>query len=86
MSERKYAIFYNETYKVLLKLKEHEIVVNNITYSPLMFKDIGSEVGLTRQTISKYIQILEDAGFIKILQKGKIQITEEGNKAIKILK
>ena len=86
MNERKYAIFYNKTYEVLLNLKEHEITVNNVTYSPLIFRDIGSEVGLVRQTVSLYIQQLEDAGYIKVLQKGKIQITEEGNKAIKQLK
>ena len=86
MNERKYAIFYNKAYEVLLNLKEHEITVNNVTYSPLIYRDIGSEVDLTRQTVSQYIQLLEDAGFIKVLQKGKIQITEEGNKAIKQLK
>ena len=86
MNERKYAIFYNKAYEVLLNLKEHEITVNNVTYSPLIYRDIGSEVNLTRQTVSQYIQLLEDAGFIKVLQKGKIQITEEGNKAIKQLK
>ena len=86
MKERKYALFYNETYEILLKLKEHEVVINNVCYSPLIYQDIGDEVGMTRQTISKYIQILESAGFIKILQKGRIQITEEGNKAIQTLK
>lgn len=80
------SIFYNDTFKILLALKESEMAIGNEKYSLLLYKDIGDKLGFTRQTVSKYMKVLEENGYIEIINRGRTKITEEGNKIIKKIK
>lgn len=85
MGKRKYNIFYNETFNILLVLKDTEIKIGDEYYSPLVFDDIGKIVGMTRQTVAKHIKNLEENGYIETIKRGSIRITDAGNTALKKL-
>ena len=83
MKKKDYSIFYNDTFKILLIIKESEIDLEDGKYSLLTLNDIGNKLSLTRQTIAKHIKILEENGYIENIKKKRFKITDAGYLAIK---
>ena len=83
MKKKDYSIFYNDTFKILLIIKESEINLEDGKYSLLTLDDIGKKLSLTRQTIAKHIKILEENGYIENIKKKRFKITNAGYSVIK---
>ena len=85
MQKNELDIFYSDTFRIMLVLKENIQTINNISFSPLLYEEIGHELHITRQTVSKHIDVLKKQGYVKILMRGRIQLTEKGYKLIEKL-
>ena len=78
-------IFYSDVFRILSLIKETTQKINDVEFSPISYEDIGKNLNITRQTVSKHINLLKDKEYIKIPKRGKIQITEKGKEIIKKL-
>ena len=70
-----YLIIKRIIYKIIYKLNKQKI----------SFVRYEISLNITRQTVSKHINLLKTQGYINIPKRGKIQITEKGYKIIKKL-
>ena len=78
-------IFYSDVFRILLLLKQTTQKINDMEFTSISYEDIGKSLNITRQTVSKHINLLKTQGYINIPKRGKIQITEKGYKIIKKL-
>lgn len=78
-------IFYSDVFRILLLIKETTQKINDVEFSPISYEDIGKNLNITRQTVSKHIKLLKNKEYIKVPKRGKIQITEKGKEIIKKL-
>lgn len=78
-------IFYSDVFRILLLIKKTTQKINDVEFTSISYADIGKNLNITRQTVSKHINLLKAQEYIKIPKRGKIQITEKGYKVIKKL-
>ena len=78
-------VFYSDVFRILLLIKETTQKINDVEFSTISYEDIGKNLNITRQTVSKHINLLKDKGYINILMRGKIQVTKKGKEIIKKL-
>lgn len=78
-------IFYSDKFRIMLLLRDTTQTINDVSFSPLLYEEMGKELHLTRQTVSKHVEVLRKEGYIKTLIRGRTQITEKGYKLIEKL-
>lgn len=78
MQKNSLDIFYSDTFRIMLILKENTQTINNVSFAPMLYEDIGKQLHITRQTVSKHMDTLKKDGYVKILMRGRIQITNKG--------
>ena len=78
-------IFYSDKFRIMLLLRDTMQTIGDVTFSPLLYEEMGKELHLTRQTISKHVDVLKKEGYIKTIIRGRTQITEKGYKLIEKL-
>lgn len=78
MQKHELDMFYSDNFRIMLLLNKTTQKINDVSFSPLLYEDIGKSLHITRQTVGKRINELKKAGYVKILMRGRIQITEKG--------
>ena len=78
-------IFYSDVFRILLLIKKTTQKINDVEFTSISYADIGKNLNITRQTVSKHINLLKAQEYIEIPKRGKIKITEKGYKVIKKL-
>lgn len=85
MQKHQFDMFYSDKFRIMLLLHETTQSINDVSFSPLLYEEIGKELHLTRQTVSKHVDVLRKEGYLKTIMRGRTQITEKGLKLIEKL-
>ena len=76
-------ILCNDGFKVLAEIKDKEIYVNGEIYSKCSQEDIAEKTGISRNTVSNWIDYLISNGLLEhFSQKSKYLITKKGNEVL----
>lgn len=77
MEQKDIELFTNDYYQILLILEKHEQILYGERFSPLRQQDIAIALHCTSPTANKMVQVLKKQGYIKILMKGRVQLTKK---------
>ena len=77
--------FVNDYFKLLVTLKQYSVKVNEDFLIHLTQEELGKIFYCSRQTMSKMLNELDTQGYIKILGRNKIKITDKGLSALYFL-
>ena len=78
-----FELLYNDYFKILKILKDTTQTIDNISFSPISYEEIGNKLHLTKQTIIKHMSVLKEEGYVVQIKKGRLQVTEKGLRALK---
>ena len=82
MKKEELDLLVNDRFRILQFLRDTQQEIEGKRFSPVLYEEIASKLHLSRQTVAKHIDVLKDAGFVKTLIKGRLQLTDKGLKTL----